>query len=141
MKLFRKNYSVDYSRLISQLEKGDESDIHNLLWQPKNKRVNYLPITIELIQKLKIIENSNHRLTIHSKIEKSRFEILIFKTPWVTSDLPYSPLIIDKSSCKIVGVMLPFNEIIEYLNRSENNVINSLGVEWTGFVIKTRFKL
>jgi hypothetical protein len=141
MKLFKKKYNVDYSHLISELEKGNESAVQNLLWQPKNKIVNYLPITTELIQKLKKDKNSADTLTIHKKFEKGRFELVIFEVPWLESDVPYSPIIIDKSNNKIVGVMLSFNELHGHLSTKENKTIGGLGLEWTGFVMKYRFKI
>lgn len=137
MRIFKKKYKVDYKDLISKLEIGNENDISNLLWSPKNKPVNHLPISTELIQKLKK-QSSINELKIHKSFEKGRFELIIFEIPWTESDVPYSPIIIDKSNGKIIGVMLPFNELIEYLNNKENKEINSLGIEWTSFVIMYR---
>src|SRR5688572_16799118 len=39
------------------------------------------------------------------------YSLIILNVPWAENDLPYSPLIIENSSKRIVGAMLPFNEI------------------------------
>jgi len=140
MLFFRKTYKVDYSDLISKLEKGDGSVIQELLWQPKNKTVHYLPITIELIQKFTKEDSSTENLTIHKKFKKGRFELIIVETPWTTSDVPYSPIIIDQANSQIVGIMLPFNELHGHLSNKENKVIGDLGMKWIDFVIKYRLK-
>ncbi|MDW7694162.1 hypothetical protein R9C00_05385 [Flammeovirgaceae bacterium SG7u.111] len=141
MGLFKKKYNIDYSILISELEKGDKGVVQNLLWQPKNKTINYFPITTKLIQKLEKSENSIDKLVIHKKIEKGRFELIIFEIPWAKSDIPYSSIIIDKSNSKIAGIILPFNELHGHLSTKENKMIGDLGKEWTEFVMKYRFKI
>ncbi|MFI1770171.1 hypothetical protein [Thalassobellus citreus] len=137
MRIFKKKYKVDYENLISKLEIGNEVEIRELLWKPKNKAVEYLPNTTELVKKLKK-EKTADQLKIHKKLEKGRFELLVFEITWTESDVPYSPIIIDKSNSKIVGVMLPFNELIPHLTNKENKEIGSLGIEWTSFVIGYR---
>jgi hypothetical protein len=137
MRLFKKKHKVNYDELISKLENGNESDIKDLLWSPKNESAKHLPISIELIKKLKK-ENSLDELKVHKRFEKGRFELIIFEIPWTDSDVPYSPIIIDKSNGKIVGIMLPFNELIQYLDNKEQKEVSNLGIEWTSFVIKYR---
>ena len=141
MIFFRKTQKVDYINLISKLEIGDENVIQNLLWQPKNKLVHYLPIAVELIQKLKKEGQSSNNLTIHKNFKKGRFELLILNTPWTTSDVPYSPIIIDRGNSKIVGIMLPFNELHGHLSNKEDRIIGNLVMKWVDFVIKYRFKM
>lgn len=140
MKFFKRTYSVDYSNLISKLEKGDENSIQDLLWQPKNKIIQYLPHTVSLIQKLRKNKTTNDSLTIYQKNNKGHFELVIFEIPWVQEDIPYSPLIIDKSNSKIIGIMLPFNELEKYLSKKESKDIGYLGMIWTTFVMKYRFQ-
>lgn len=141
MTLFKRKYNVDYSLLISELGKGDEKAIQNLLWQSKKKTVKYLPITTVMIQKFKNLENSTNNLRIYKKKDKGRFELIIFEVPWIKSEVPYSPIIIDKANSKIVGIMLPFNELHNHLSKKEIKNIGILGLEWTGFVLKYRLIL
>ena len=134
MNLFQKKYKVNYDDLISKLKNGNKESIESLLWQPKNGRINYLPVTFEMILKLCDLD-----LTIHKKIENRNFELIIFKTNNANEDFPFSPIIIDKSNTKIVGIMLPFNELNEKISIKENKRIGDLGLIWTKFAIDQRF--
>ncbi len=96
---------------------------------------------ISLIKKLKKDDETIGNLTIHYKHTNGKFELIIFDVPWKNGDVPYSPIIIDRTNGKIVGIMLPFNEVIRHLSSKENKEISALGVEWTGFAIKYRFNL
>nr|WP_321221568.1 hypothetical protein [uncultured Psychroserpens sp.] len=137
MRLFKKKPKFDYRDLLSKLEDGDKNVINSLLWSPKNKVVNHLPISTELIQKLKAKQNTD-KLKIHKKFQKGYFELIILEITYTDSDVPYSPIIIDNRNGKIIGIMLPFNELITHLTNKENKAINSLAVEWTSFVINHR---
>ncbi len=137
---FSKKKNIDYDNLVSILEKGDQIDVQKLLWQPKQGHVEYLPVTIEMLRKLKSSETSNQNLSVFKKLEKGNYELIIFNTPWSDSDLPFSPLVLDKVNEKIVGVMLPFNELYEHISKRDNSVIGDLGVQWVRFTLDYRFK-
>jgi len=85
MKLFNRNPKINYKNLITILEKGDEEEIPNLLWQPKQQLINYLPVTISTIQKLKRTVESDNGLKIHQRLSKGRYELIIFKLPRVAA--------------------------------------------------------
>ncbi|MEO9952143.1 hypothetical protein [Nonlabens sp.] len=137
MNIFNRKYKINYDNLISKLETGNENVISNLLWSPKNKTINHLPVSIELIKKLKKIDK-NYELQIHKKIKKGRFELIIFKIPWTDGDIPFSPIIIDLSNSKIIGVILPFNELNAFLSGKESKSIRYLSKQWVNFVISYR---
>ena len=140
MLFFRRHKNIDFSDIISILETGNLTDLQQLLWQPRKGRIEYLPITMTMLQKLKKSESSSDNLTIHQKIDKGNFELVIFSTPWTASRIPYSPLIFDKRHGKIVGVMLPFNELYNVLSQRDRNVIGELGAEWIEFTLPFNFK-
>ena len=59
------SYSLNYTDLISLLEKGEKNDIERLLWKPINGVISYLPITYEMILKLKRPIKSDTGLSIY----------------------------------------------------------------------------
>lgn len=134
MRLFKRKYHPDYDYLISKLKKGDSNDIQQMLWQPQNKKIDYLPISTDLIRELQKDNSKAGTLTIYKQIQKGRFELLIFKTFETTDKMHFSPLIIDKETCKIVGIMLLFNELYGYFSKKENKEITELGIAWTKFI-------
>jgi hypothetical protein len=138
---FRKKKTVDYQTLISILEQGNKEDVRGILWQPKGTTVDYLPVTYSLIEKLKKPLSSDTMLTISQQIENGDFELVIFSIPWTTSDVPYTPLVIHKPTEKIVGIMLPFNELHGHITERESKRVAELGVKWTKFVMEFRFNV
>jgi hypothetical protein len=140
MWFFNKKEDIDYNNLVSTLEKGEEADIQNLLWQPKQGQIKYLPIVTTMLQKLKKSDTSNKGLSIFKKLEKGNYELIIFSTPWDDSDLPFSPLILDKITGKVVGVMLPFNELHNHISKKGNSNIGNLGAQWVMFTFEYRTK-
>lgn len=138
--LFKKPKQIEYPRIISLLEKGDPIELQQLLWHPKKGKVEYLPVTTSLIQKLKKVESNNGKLAVHQVFHSKNFELVIFNIPWSDSDVPFSPLIFHKESETIIGIMLPFNELHGLLSTSYNKEVSELSSEWLKFVIPFRFK-
>jgi hypothetical protein len=136
MRLFSRKSNIDYNYLISKLESGDSNEIREMLWQPKDKIIEYLPITIELIRKLRNENSASGSLTIHKQIPKGRFELLIFKISGSIDKIHFSPLLIDKDTFKIVGIMLLFNELYGQFTKNEDNEILKLSTLWTKFIMK-----
>ena len=73
MLFFRRLKEVDYSTIIPTLEKGDPTEIKKLLWQPGAGQINYLPATVEMVQKLKTGENSKG-ISIHEQVKKGNLK-------------------------------------------------------------------
>jgi hypothetical protein len=138
MWFFNTKKNIDYKNLVAILEIGDEAAIQQLLWQPKHKQLDYLPVTTEMLQNLMKPNSSNHELSIHKTIETKKYELIIFSTPWVNSDLPFSPLILEKTTGKVVGVMLLFNELYHHFSKKDNSAISDLGVNWILFTLDQR---
>lgn len=138
MWFFNKKKKIDYDNLVSTLEKGDEIDILKLLWQPEHGQIKYLPDVTNMLQKLKKFDTSTKRLSILKKLEKGNYELLIFNTPWDNSDLPFSPLVLDKITGKVIGVMLPFNELHNHISKRDSSVIGDLGAQWVMFTFEWR---
>ena len=116
MWFFNKKSDIDYNYLLSILEKGVEAEVQNLLWQPKQGQVKYMTISTAMLLKLKKPDKSNKGLSIFKKLEKGNYELIVFNTPWDESDLPFSPLVLDKLTGKVVGIMLPFNELYNHIS-------------------------
>ena len=125
--------------LTAILEKGDKKEIEGLLWQPKNTVVDYLPITVDMILKLKRPGTSSEKLSIYKTDTSKNFTLLIFNIPWTKDTLAFLPIIIETSTNKIVGVMLPFNELQQVLSPKQNKEISGLGMIWTMFAIEKQF--
>lgn len=130
MWFFSEKKNINYNRLISKLERGNKYDIKDLLWQPSAIKINYLPVTTTMLHKLKRPELSASGLTVYKTIENGNYELIIFNVPWNTSKIALSPIIIERSTEKIVGIMLPFNELHGHLPRHADKLIGELGVSW-----------
>ena len=140
MWFFSKKKNIDYNQLISTLEQGDETAILELLWQPKNEKIKYLPVVTTMLQQLKKPHSADEGLSIFKKLEKGNYELIIFNTPWQADDLPFSPLVLDKISGKVVGVMLLFNELHTHISKQDNSTIGDLGAQWVMFTMDYRSK-
>jgi hypothetical protein len=133
------NFSKNHAQIISLLEQGEIETIEQLLYQPDNKRIEYLPITFEMIVKFKKPQNCGQSLSVYQTFDKGKYQLVIFEIPWLDKELKYSPIIFDKMKSKIVGIMLPFNELYGCFSKKDNSDISKLGVEWTGFIISKQF--
>jgi hypothetical protein len=92
-----------------------------------------------MIEKLKKPETSFEKLSIYKTYSKRDFTLIIFNTPWAKGEFEFSPLIIENSTMRIVGVMLAFNELHGLLTKQQDRYISELGINWTMFVIKKRY--
>ncbi|HKC37761.1 MAG TPA: hypothetical protein VKB95_16910 [Chitinophagaceae bacterium] len=127
-------------KLLSDiLQKGSKDEIEDLLWQPKTANVDYLPITFDMMLNLKRPETSTEKLSIHKTQSNKNFTLIIFNIPWKKDKFSFSPLIIENSTSKIVGVMLPFNELHQLLSKQQDKEISELGMIWTMFAIEKQF--
>ena len=128
-----------YQDLITIIEKGDSQEIAKILWQPKTNEVNYNSSTISLILKLKKPDETSLKLSVFETHSNENYTLLIFNWPWSKDDLPYYPIIIEKSSNRIVGIMHPFNDLHFVLTESESKQIRDVGTKWLEFVVLERF--
>lgn len=138
MWFFTKKINIDYNSLISTLERGDKQEILELLWQPKRGQISYLPATYEMLQKFKKPSPSARGLSIYKQLEKGNYELIIFHLPWDESDLPYSPVILDKTTGKVVGILLTFNELYDAFSKKQHSDIGELGTQWIQFTLAMR---
>lgn len=127
--------------LVDILEKGDKAEIEKLLWHPKGSTIEYLPITFDLILKLKRPGLSAEKLSIYKLVLSKNYTLIFFNTPWASHDLGFLPLIIETSTSQIVGIMLPFNELHTVLSTKQHKEISKLGAAWTMFAMSKRFGL
>lgn len=130
-----KTFCKNYPRIISLLEQGEIKTIEQLLYQPKNSTIAYLSITADMLLKFKKPESTNQRLTIYKTFGKGKYQLVIFEVPWLDKEPKYSPIIFDTITSKVVGIMLPFNELLEILSSKDSSDIGKLGMEWTGFIL------
>jgi hypothetical protein len=125
---------LNYSDLMDKLEKAH---ISNLLFE--SNKINYLAATYTILKKMAKPDGSADRLTLHQRYSKGKYELAIFEIPWAESDIKFSPLIFDRKAGKIVGIMLPFNELLPVLAKNEQRQIHELSMLWTKFIMQTRF--
>jgi hypothetical protein len=128
---------INYPDLISTLEKNCKEEVSVLLFE--SIRTNYLPTTYAMLEKMSRPSDSTDTLKLHKKYIKGKYELAIFEVPWCRSDVKFLPLILDRKLNKIVGVMLPFNELLETLTKNEQRQIHELSMIWTGFILQARF--
>lgn len=132
---FKRSYkNTNYPALITHLEEGKKDVIKTLLY--KNKTITYLPTTYTLLAKMKKPNEFNEGLSVYKTYPNGKYELIIFRVPWLDSTAPYLPLILDRKKGEIVGIMLPFNELLQLLTTSEQKKIGDLGITWTGFIIQ-----
>lgn len=120
--------------IIAVFEKGNKDEIRSILWQPLDHPVNYLPITFELLLRLKPPEESRDRLSVYKIHSNKRHSLVIFNIPWADGKAPFSPIIVDNATGKVVGIMLPFNELYELLSKQAYKSVCDLGIVWTMFI-------
>ncbi|RZL05904.1 MAG: hypothetical protein EOO89_25310, partial [Pedobacter sp.] len=111
-----KTFSRNYPGIISLLEQGGVDTVEQLLYQPNNRRIDYLPITYDLISKFKKPAIAERGLSIHKTLVKGKYQLIIFEVPWLDNKTKYSPVVFDMQASKLVGIMLPFNELQEVLS-------------------------
>ncbi len=132
-----KKFNKTYPEIISSLENGELEIIDKLLWQPRNVKIEYLPVVFDMLIKLKRPHASNQNLTIYKTSDKENYQLIIFEVPWFDNDVKYSPVIFDKLSSKIVGIVLPFNELHDFLSSREHSNIAELCKAWISFILST----
>lgn len=135
--LFKRSYNyIDYPALIAMLEEGKQEIIQMFLY--KSQSVSYLPSTFIMLAEMKKPSDTGLGLRIHKTYQKGKYELVIFEVPWQQSSTTFSPIILDRKLKKIVGIMLPFNEILPLLTSSEQKKIGELAIAWTGFIIQSQ---
>jgi len=125
---------------LETLERGNTKDFQALLYQPISQKIEYLPITTEMLLKLKSPDKKKLPLIIHERICRKKCSLIILDKQWEKNESRYYPILIQNSSCKIIGIMLPFNELHGKLSKQEYSEATDLGVEWTGFIVFKNFK-
>ena len=133
-----KSPSSSISALIEILDNGDKEQLETLLWRPRKNRINYLPVTFDMLLKLKRPVKVFEKISVFKTHLTKHFTLVIFNVPWATDDLKFSPVIIETSTSKIVGIMLPFNELTEVLNEKRLKEITDLGFIWVRFTVNQR---
>lgn len=128
-----------YNRLVVELETGDPQAIANLLWHPKDSHIQYLPVTFEILDKLKKPADVDQLLGIHKWYRKGRYELIIFHKTWPTES-PYSPVLIDMKAEKIIGIMLPFNELHNFLPARASSAFSYLSSAWISLIVSYNLK-
>lgn len=134
-----KTFFKSHQQIISLLEEGEIETVEKLLYQAKDREIKYLPVTADMILKFKKPKNSNQSLTVYKTFDKGKYQLIIFEVPWFDKEVKYSPIIFDTVTSKVVGIMLPFNELHEILSSKDNSDIGKLGIEWTGFILSKQF--
>lgn len=135
---FQKSYSeVDYPELIKKLESIKENGAKSLLFESEN--IKYLPAVYTMLEKMAKPSESVEKLTLYQTNKSGKYELAIFEVPWNESDIKFLPLIVDRRVSKIVGIMLPFNELFNELTKKEQAQIHELSAIWTAFVLQLRF--
>ena len=130
--------TTDYDDFLNQLNNLSKENIGEVFWQPKNSPINYLPVSYILIEKLLPCSDFKS-ISIHKSKIKGKFEILILNTPQIESEVPYYPIIIERLTTKIVGIMLPFNELNDVFTISEKKALSKLNNFYMKFILEYRF--
>ena len=140
MKFFRKrNINEDYKNLISVLEVGGNENVRKVLFGNKKEVPDYLPITYTTLSRLEKPASASEGLSVFEKHQNGKYDLLIIKRKWSNEKVPFSPLIVDRNLCKIVGNMLPYNELHDLLTKREASAISELGVIWVKFTFQFHF--
>lgn len=139
MFFFNKKNHLDYKELVSKLENASDHELEQLLWQPKNTFIEYLDFSKDQVKKFRKNNNENQSLNVHLVFRKGIYELIIFESVVPIGETPYNPLLINAQVGKVIGVMLPFNELNGYLNKRDQQHISSLALQWTTFIIDYRF--
>ena len=134
-KWFEKSKNIDLKKIIPVLEEGNDKALMQLLWQPASWQVDYLPITLTMLLRLKKVGSDPEGLRVHKIFDDGQSELIVFQLPWVQKEKNYSPLLVDKKTEKVIGIMQTFNEIMELMSQSQRQSAMSLSHKWVRFIM------
>lgn len=117
------------------MEKGNKIELDKYLWQPKSKKIEYLPITYESLNKLVKPSEENYKLVVREIHPKGVFALVIFDLQWNRNKNHYSPILINLKAKKITGILLPFNELTPFISRNDNTTMGELSSIWISFIL------
>src|SRR5688572_20837030 len=101
----RRRYSeIKYSEIFQTLETGSLDDCRTLL--AFHDRINYLNAVDSMLLKYRKPDGDIRNLTLHSTQPKGEFELAIVNVPWNPGDFTFLPLILQRGSGVIYGIML-----------------------------------
>jgi hypothetical protein len=137
---WKKRYArTDYEKLFRTLEKGIVNDCLKLLF--RNDKIEYLSGAHAMLAKYKRPLGYDRKLSLHSAHTNGEFELIVVNVPWKSEEFPFMPLIVQRGTGIIYGIMLPFNEILPEITPRQNRAIGELGALWTKFAIDRQFEI
>ena len=122
----------DCTALLLRLARASDDELASLVYGSLSRRVSLLPITIRLLRELQPPELP---LNVVASTSQGGIRLLILDTPWRATDGPRSafhPLLVVNvgGEPKIVGFVLPFNEIVNHFGKRDMRAIARLSVWW-----------
>jgi hypothetical protein len=132
--------TIDYSvidEILPVLESGNKEGLQKYLWQPQNKVVDYLPFTYGGFEKFAIPPDFSGKLSVYKVLYERGLALVIFDLPWVTEKNHFAPVIVHLKQRKILGAMLPFNEIMPLLSNKDRKIAMGFGTVWVTFIISS----
>jgi len=130
---------MNYKELIHILESSPLEDRKKLL--PDYQSIHYADGVDFMLLKYRRPDGDVRKLSVYKIFQEGEFDLIIFNVPWNDENnvLPFLPLIIQRSSGKIYGIMLPFNELHNIISQKQSSQIGKLAIIWTRFAMKKRF--
>ena len=130
--LWRGQPPGDCTTLLHRLARASDNELGSLVYGSVSSRVSLLPITIRLLRELQPPELP---LSVVDSKSQGGISLLILETPWRAADSPRSafhPLLVANvdGEPKIVGFVLPFNEILNQFSKRDMRAIARLTVWW-----------
>ena len=122
--------------LADALETGTDEAIDGYMWVA---HVQYMPATYDTLRRFKKPVGDNRRLKVHETHRSGNAALVIFDLPWVEAANHYAPILLDMKSEKIMGIILPFNELhTTVLSDRQFRSMSGLSSVWIEFLLKHR---
>ncbi len=96
---------------VKILQNGYPKEFDKILYQKNLSPIKYLPTVTEMLLKLKRPDTETLPLVIHKRLCRKKCSLLILDRQWFPKGSNYYPVLIQNSTSKVIGIMLPFNEL------------------------------
>jgi hypothetical protein len=130
-------------KFLSTLAHGEKAQLETLIYGYESLSESERQVPLRLLTKLHS-PSFDQDLAVTEKHSLNRFSLLIIQVPWllkqgeILSDL--QPLLITKQGgeLKILGYVLPWNEIYQKFSGAETETIRKLSMIWISKAIQAR---
>jgi hypothetical protein len=141
--LFEHPQPLLIEKLLTTLAHGDEVELEAVIYGYESLSDAERRVPLGLLKKLHS-PSFEQDLVVVEKHSLDRFSLLIVRVPWLSDPEEvlsgHEPLLIAKQGkeLRVLGYVLPWNEIIEQFSRDEMAIITKLSMVWISKTIQAQ---